>query len=719
MFNGFLHLRPLVSMENCGKSVVASCDELDIADCDVFNSPGVDEDSLKPQECEEEEVSPVTEICNEHSLVDTTVRSEEDAFELYNDYAYKLGFSVRKGRQKCKAGSGIKYLKQFTCYKEGKKCDRRNVNKCYSKADVRTNCKAMIEFRLNEKGGWTVSKHVTNHNHELCPANQKHLMRSQRTATKNHVGNFQEMKDSGISIVDDLTVLKKRVEGSSFADFTSRDVYNSLRSVKSKDLDGEDTNALIQIFRWRTENEDDFYFDFEVDCNSSLCSFFWRDGRMKSDYDLFGDLLVYDTTYRTNKYEMICSPFVGMDNHCRNIMFGCGFLKSEKTESFIWLFNTFLKSMKGKHPITLMSNESVAMAAATGVVFPETRHRLCIWHISENSKQHLMGLRSKEDFVKLFNHVLKHTDTVSEFEFHWKRLMDNFCCHNDKWLNNLYNMREKWCPAFNKDFFSGGILSSQRSEATHHAIFRRLSKTSTLCDFYRIFVEVISEWRSNENMEDFPCNQGHVEMALPNSKLLQHANGIYTIEAYLLFEEQFMKFPEYCQGLVLSNDGQHVYEIWHPDMISIRHTVVFNEHTMCISCTCKMFNEVGVLCSHCLRIMNFHCVQVIPDKYILKRWKGNREIENAEKVNKKDIEVSSVWRRQMIRKFSDLISASELNVNARECVQEGFKTMSDKIVADVGSYYVNDLENEGVSSNIKDPIGSYAKEERNVRKKNC
>lgn len=63
-------------------------------------------------------------------------------------------------------------------------------------------------------------------------------------------------------------------------------------------------------------NEDDFYYDFEIDLNSPLCNVFWRDGQMEKDYELVDDLLVHDITYRTNKYAMICGPFIGMDHHC-------------------------------------------------------------------------------------------------------------------------------------------------------------------------------------------------------------------------------------------------------------------------------------------------------------------------------------------------------------------------------------------------------------------
>ena len=56
---------------------------------------------------------------------------------------------------------------------------------------------------------------------------------------------------------------------------------------------------------------------------------------MKVDYLLFGDLVVFDTMYRTNKYGMVCTSFVCMNHHANNIMVGCGFFINEKFEIFI------------------------------------------------------------------------------------------------------------------------------------------------------------------------------------------------------------------------------------------------------------------------------------------------------------------------------------------------------------------------------------------------
>ncbi|VFQ87215.1 unnamed protein product [Cuscuta campestris] len=197
---------------------------------------------------------------------------------------------------------------------------------------------------------------------------------------------------------------------------------------------------------------------------------------MKEDYCLFGDLIVHDITYRTNKYEMICGPFVGVNNHTHNCMFGCGFLLNERIESFEWLFHTFLEAMGGLHPKTIMTDQSFAMSSAISSVFPNSKHRLCVWHISENSKKHIRDLRNQDGFLDLFDHVLKLCHTIPEFEYYWNRLVTEYSCMNNDWLKKLYNLREKWCPAFSKDFFSAGILSSQRSESTNHALSRKMQR---------------------------------------------------------------------------------------------------------------------------------------------------------------------------------------------------------------------------------------------------
>ena len=50
---------------------------------------------------------------------------------------------------------------------------------------------------------------------------------------------------------------------------------------------------------------------------------FWCDGMMREDYKIYGDAVIFDITYRTIRYNLICGPIVGINNHWNTVMFGC------------------------------------------------------------------------------------------------------------------------------------------------------------------------------------------------------------------------------------------------------------------------------------------------------------------------------------------------------------------------------------------------------------
>ncbi|XP_019154687.1 PREDICTED: protein FAR1-RELATED SEQUENCE 5-like [Ipomoea nil] len=528
----------------------------------------------------------------DEDLVGVVVSNGVEAYELYNNYAYRVGFSVRKGNQRCKVYSKTVQMKMFMCSKAGFKVKANAGVRAYSKIDTRSGCGACVQFDVGEDGLWTVTKHVKVHNHELCAVDKSHLLRSHRNVGDNQLLYLKDLKKSGVAMADGIRFLKHQAGGSPLVGFTNRDAYNSIASDTSKRLDGTDSNSLIEIFRKRQSTESDFFFDFE----------------------------------------------------------------------------------------TIMTDQCASMAAAICQVFPTSRHRLCIWHIGENSKKHIKALRNNKDFLDMFNCVLKYTETEAEFEFYWTRLVTDYKCHKNSWIQKLYDCREKWCPAFNKDYFSGGILSSQRSETTNHSISRRLSKTAGLCDFYSSFVSVTSEWRSKENGEDFRCTQGVPNMMMEHVKLLLHAREVYTIEIYFLFEEQFMKGNACHQEMVLNEGCQFKYHVWRPDIDIIRHEVSFKLSTLDISCSCKLISELGILCCHCLRILHIHCVSSIPNKYIMKRW--TKKVADGRDVNTgsmfcragvpPSIWVVEICRNGAIQNPSNRRSKGERNVRRSSVIEKKY-----------------------------------------------
>ena len=52
-------------------------------------------------------------------------------------------------------------------------------------------------------------------------------------------------------------------------------------------------------------------------------------------YQYFGDVETFDTTYKTNKYDMPFAPFTRLYHHCQSILFGCALLQDETKQTFV------------------------------------------------------------------------------------------------------------------------------------------------------------------------------------------------------------------------------------------------------------------------------------------------------------------------------------------------------------------------------------------------
>jgi len=90
-----------------------------------------------------------------------------------------------------------------------------------------------------------------------------------------------------------------------------------------------------------------------------------------------------------------------------------------------------------------------------------------------------------------------------------------------------------------------------------------------------------------------------------------------TAELYRIFQEEYKKGTTCVQEKVQEADSYMVYKVWWYNVDEFSHVVNINWLTQEASCTCKKFEEMGILCVHILRIFNMFCVKKIPEKYTL------------------------------------------------------------------------------------------------------
>jgi zinc finger SWIM domain-containing protein 3 len=196
------------------------------------------------------------------------------------------------------------------------------------------------------------------------------------------------------------------------------------------------------------------------------------------DYDAFGGVLVFDSTYRVNRYNLPFVPFVGVNHHRSTTVFGCATLSDETTRSYILLLQTFLLAMRQKHPKSLVTDGDNAMARAIYVVMPNAFHRLCNWQIEQNMIKHLRKQKLK-DFKKFIYERME----PDEFEERWAAFRQQYgVSDEDAWFSRMYDLRGKWAAPYTKGGYFLQMSSNQRSESLNSGLHNHLDRLMSLVD---------------------------------------------------------------------------------------------------------------------------------------------------------------------------------------------------------------------------------------------
>jgi hypothetical protein len=134
-------------------------------------------------------------------------------------------------------------------------------------------------------------------------------------------------------------------------------VKNLCARMAQEDIQ-EDMKKTMELLGRMKESDPDLEVSFKTDEQGRIECMIWCTGKNKLDYKHFGYVVTFDTTYRTNLYNLLFGIFVGVNNHYQTIIFGGVLLKHERTEDFEWTFSNFTDIMGGKKTKTILTGES-------------------------------------------------------------------------------------------------------------------------------------------------------------------------------------------------------------------------------------------------------------------------------------------------------------------------------------------------------------------------
>ncbi|GJU35654.1 FAR1-related sequence 5-like protein, partial [Tanacetum coccineum] len=256
-------------------------------------------------------------------VLGTVYDSLNKCIEVYRKYASEAGFGIRLSCQK-RLKCGYMKQKYIVCNRKG--CP---------------------------KEAWLNTSDPKKNDRQLDRVEYKHLSKAERKLTYN----------------EQLFIIK--AVNVNIGALRAHNLYTGLKG----------SSSLVHGWKRGKSSQKTFLFDYFVE-DAEICGLFWADEVAKCNYKQFGDIVSFDATYKTNKYKMVFVPFTAIDNHRRFVTVGLGLLKKETAKAYGWLLRAFKKAFV-RPPNIVVTDQDGAMRLAVVAEFPESKHRLCMWHIMQ------------------------------------------------------------------------------------------------------------------------------------------------------------------------------------------------------------------------------------------------------------------------------------------------------------------------------------------------
>ncbi|KAG6627411.1 hypothetical protein CIPAW_15G125700 [Carya illinoinensis] len=500
--------------------------------------------------------------------------SLEELLSYYKEYGKKCGFGVMIKRTEREEDDSVRYARN------------RTLNVANPRPTGKTECKAKINA-LRQDGvlRLTTKSRFFRCNREVSDA-------VKRVLNTNDLAGIRASKSYGSLVVG--------AGGFENLPFLEKDCCNYIDKARHLRLGAGGAGALQQYFLRMQYKNPGFFYMMDIDDDGRLKNVFWADPRSRAAFHV--------------------------NHHGQSILLGAGLISSEDTETFVWLFKTWLQCMDGNAPKAIITDQDRAMKNAIAIVFPNSRHRFCLWHILKKIPEKLGSYGTYKTGMKsALMKCVYDSQCVDEFEKCWDQLLTTYNLGDNAWLQSLYVEREHWVPAFLKNCFWAGMSTTQRSESMNAFFDGYVHSRTNLKEFVDQFDNALKKKIENENLADFQSFNVTIP-CISRSPIEKRFQELYTIAKFKEVQHQVNGIIDLNPKLHNSVGAIKTYMVEDEVCLEeftklVNHSVDFSEEDAVAKCSCGLFEMRGILCRHILAVFRYNDIKFLPEIYILDRWR--------------------------------------------------------------------------------------------------
>ncbi|XP_074299128.1 uncharacterized protein LOC141630162 [Silene latifolia] len=325
---------------------------------------------------------------NDKFVFDYTFHTFEEAFDHINDVAYGLGFHLIKYKYHMKKSPPYKIIA----------CERSKPYKSNAKDPEKPQRKSKTK-RLK------------------CPFGvRKEFIKQQR---QSHVKPGMVRHAFTLRFPDQPAPIFKQI-------------YNENARLSAKDMDMRNS---VQ-YMLHLANEFNYLSEYMVEGEEKALTHVWfAHPEGVEMLKAWPDVILIDSTYKTNKYDLILVQCVGVTPVRKSILIGYALIKRESSDGYIWVLRR-LKSLLGpdvKPTVFVTDHDQRDLISALPEVFRTSYNFLCLFHVYNAVKAKATILEKNGNFGKAVAHdawkkVIK-AKTFDECKLEWNELKKKYCSH--------------------------------------------------------------------------------------------------------------------------------------------------------------------------------------------------------------------------------------------------------------------------------------------------
>jgi len=546
------------------------------------------------KENEEKNIDPIQNLVALQGFIEEC-QTIDEALDILEEKGAKYGVSFKRGNihyyfKDCKVRD-----RRIICAKKRrnnmkgeikpKESERGSLDqiKSFKASKECKNCPVFYKFNFNEEDGkMSFDKCEEIHNHPLGLT---------------EIGLTQEMRED-LKIYtkkSKIIEIKESLEKKYNLQLDYHEIHREFRKLYPRF--GDDDARNITEFLKKKNIKHSIYSEAGDNIIQRL---FFATPQMIYHYELYSDIVLIDSTYRINLYNIPLIVYSGIDSGGRNIIFGLALVNNETELTHQWCLNEFF-SVHKKLPLLCITDQDLALGAVLDKEYPQVNHFLCQWHIIQNLKKHfsyLQNMKLKAIYDKIL--LLPKISSVEQYEESYQEIAKDLKSKNYmkslEYLERVNKLKLKWANCCVPSMFTAGIHTTSRIESINAVIKNYINSNSEISDIFDFVIAFEKKLALKLSLDKTKKeDQINPILKLIKEKLSENIFELH-LEQYLLCSRYFVE----PNNFNISNLQQEIPSFLVKSVDSIqknkyRTVRIINGK---YNCECETFVQKGVLCRH-------------------------------------------------------------------------------------------------------------------------